>query len=84
MVLCLALFQLNTFPQVTPISGVRGREWENMGRLYVALLGLLVVGIIVVIQMVQGETDWLHWVGLAAVAIGLASIGVEMQKNVRK
>lgn len=51
-----------------------------MGRLYVAILGLLVVGVIVIIQIVQGETDWLHWVGLAAVAIGLAAVGAEIQK----
>ena len=52
-----------------------------MGRLYVALLGLLVVGVILIVQIVQGEAGWLHWVGLAAIAIGLASIGVEIQKK---
>jgi membrane protein implicated in regulation of membrane protease activity len=52
-----------------------------MGRLYIAIAGLIVVGIILVVQLAQGETGWLHWVGLAAVVIGLASIGVEMQKK---
>lgn len=52
-----------------------------MGRLYIAVAGLIVVGIILVVQLAQGETGWLHWVGLAAVVIGLASIGVEMQKK---
>ncbi len=35
-----------------------------MGRLYVAILGLLVVGVILVIQMAQGEANALHWVAV--------------------
>jgi uncharacterized protein (DUF983 family) len=56
----------------------------RMGRLWVAILGLLVVGIILIIQMTQGEADWLHWLGLGAVVIGLASLGMEMQKARRE
>lgn len=52
-----------------------------MGRLYVALLGLLVVGVIVVIQIAQGDTDWLQWVGLAFVVIGLVATVIEIKKK---
>jgi uncharacterized protein (DUF983 family) len=55
-----------------------------MGRLWVAILGLLVVGVILVVQMTQGENNWLHWFGLGAVVIGLASLGMEMQKARRE
>ncbi len=55
-----------------------------MGRLWVAILGLLVVAVILIIQMAQGENNALHWIGIAAVAIGLASLGMEMQKARRE
>lgn len=55
-----------------------------MGRLYIAILGMLVVGIILIVQLAQGETGWLHWVGLGFVAIGLAALVVEMQKARRE
>ena len=51
-----------------------------MGRLYVAIFGLLVVGVIMVVQLAQGETGWLQWVGLALVVIGLVSLLIEMKK----
>lgn len=51
-----------------------------MGRFYVAIFGLLVVGVIMVFQLAQGETGWLHWFGLGAVVIGLVSLLMEMRK----
>jgi hypothetical protein len=52
-----------------------------VGRLYVAILALLGVGVLLVVQMFQGESNWGHWIGLAAIAIGLAAVGVEAQKR---
>ena len=51
-----------------------------VGRLYIAILGMLVVGVILVVQLAQGETGWLHWFGLGAVVIGLISLLFEMKK----
>jgi hypothetical protein len=45
-----------------------------MGRLYIALLGLLVVGIVVVIQIAQGDSNTLHWIAVGAVVVGLAAL----------
>ena len=51
-----------------------------MGRLYIALLGLLVVGIVVVIQIAQGDSNTLHWVAVGAVVVGLAALVGEVMK----
>lgn len=51
-----------------------------MGRLYVAFFGLLIVGVILVVQLAQGDTGWLQWLGLGFIVIGLVSLLVEMKK----
>lgn len=52
-----------------------------LGAKYVAILGLLVVGVVLVIQMTQGEVNALHWVGLIAVIIGLIAVALDIQKT---
>lgn len=51
-----------------------------LGRKYIALLGLLVVGVIMVIQMAQGEANAWHWVGIGAVVVGLVAVAIDIQK----
>ena len=52
-----------------------------LGAKYVAILGLLVVGVVLVVQMAQGEMNALHWVGLIAVVIGLIAVALDIQKT---
>jgi len=51
-----------------------------LGSKYVAILALLVVGVILVIQMAQGEANALHWFGLGAIVIGLVAVAFDIQK----
>jgi hypothetical protein len=55
-----------------------------MGRLYVAILGLLVIGVILIIQISQGESNPLHWVAVGAVVVGLAAVIGEAMKARRE
>ena len=54
-----------------------------MGRKWIALIGMVVVGIILIAQMAQGETNALHWIGLAAIAVALVATAVDMRKGSR-
>lgn len=58
---------------------MKGRV-DMLGRKYIALLGLLVVGVILVIQMAQGEANAWHWVGIGAVVVGLVAVAIDIQK----
>lgn len=49
----------------------------------VALIGLLVVGVILIVQMAQGEANALHWIGLVAIAVALIATVVDMRKSSR-
>lgn len=49
----------------------------------VALIGLLVVGVILIVQMAQGETNALHWIGLVAIAVALIATVVDIRKSSR-
>jgi hypothetical protein len=51
-----------------------------LGSKYVAILALLVVGVILVVQMAQGEANTLHWFGLGAIVIGLVAVAFDIQK----
>lgn len=51
-----------------------------LGSKYIAILALLVVGVILVVQMAQGEANALHWFGLGAIVIGLVAVAFDIQK----
>ena len=51
-----------------------------MGRKWIALFGVVVVGVILIIQMTQGENNLLHWIGLAAIAIAFIATVVDVRK----
>jgi hypothetical protein len=52
-----------------------------LGAKYISILALLGVGLIMVIQMVQGEANALHWFGLGAIVIGLIAVTIDIQKS---
>lgn len=52
-----------------------------MGRKWIALIGLVVVAVILIIQIAQGESNALHWIGLVAVAVALVATAVDMTKT---
>jgi hypothetical protein len=81
--LSLGSLSLKTGANVPPNCGATEtteRKQGIMGRLYVAILGLLVVGIVVVIQIAQGDSNTLHWVAVGAVVVGLAALVGEVMK----
>ena len=51
-----------------------------MGRKWIALFGVVVVGVILIIQMAQGENNLLHWIGLVAIAIAFIATVVDVRK----
>jgi len=51
-----------------------------LGAKYIAVLALLGVGVILVVQMSQGEANALHWFGLGAIVIGLIAVAFDIQK----
>ena len=52
-----------------------------MGKKVVALIGILVVAVILIVQIAQGESNALHWIGLVAVAVALIATAVDMTKT---
>jgi hypothetical protein len=52
-----------------------------LGSKYIAILALLGVGVILVVQMAQGEANALHWFGLGAIVIGLVAVAFDIQKT---
>ena len=52
-----------------------------MGKKVVALIGILVVAVILIVQIAQGESNALHWIGLVAVAVALVATAVDMTKT---
>ena len=52
-----------------------------LGAKYISILALLGVGLIMVIQMVQGVANALHWFGLGAIVIGLIAVTIDIQKS---
>jgi hydrogenase-4 membrane subunit HyfE len=51
-----------------------------LGAKIIALLSLLVVGVIIVVQMTQGENNALHWFALGAILVGLVAVAMSKQK----
>ena len=54
-----------------------------MGRKWIALIGMVVVGLILILQMAQGEANALHWIGLVAIAVALIATVVDIRKSSR-
>ena len=54
-----------------------------MRRKWIALIGIVVVGCILIIQMAQGEANTLHWIGLGAIGVALVTTLVDLRKGSR-
>lgn len=54
-----------------------------MRRKWIALIGIIVVGLILIIQMAQGAANTLHWIGLGAIGVALVATLVDLRKGSR-
>lgn len=52
-----------------------------MGKKVIALIGILVVAVILIVQIAQGESNALHWIGLVAVAVALVATAVDLTRT---
>ena len=51
-----------------------------MGLKWFALIGLVVVGVILIIQMTQGDMNYLHIIALLLVAVAAIATAVDMSR----
>ena len=54
-----------------------------MGLKWIALIGLVVVGVILIVQIAQGDTNYLHGIALLLIAVAAIATAVDMSKSRR-
>ncbi len=68
---------------VTEGAGPTRRDGPIVGMKLIALIGLIVVGVILIIQIGQGDTDYLHAIALLLVAVAAIATAVDMARSRR-